>query len=57
MKETSKIYTKRRVSFMGGNLDPVTSHSYQKNKSSSQEPIFLDESENENIYVMISGII
>ena len=41
---------------MGGNLDPVTSYFYKKKKSLSQEPIVLDESENEKNDVMNSGI-
>ena len=39
---------------MGGNLDPFTSHFYKKKDLSAQEPIVLDESENENNDVMIS---
>ena len=44
MEEKSEKDTKKKVSFMGGNLDPVTSNFYKKN-SSAQEPIVLDESE------------
>ena len=55
MEENSEKGTKKKVLFVGGNLDPVTSHFYKKN-SSAQEPIVLDESEDENNDVMISGI-
>ena len=33
MEENSEKDTKKKVSFMGGNLDPVTSNFYKKNLS------------------------
>ena len=41
---------------MCGDLDPVTSYFYKKKTKSAQEPNVLDESEDENNDVMISGI-
>ena len=49
--------TKKKVSFMGGNFYPVTSYFYKKKTKSAQEPNVLDESEDENNYVMIYGLI
>ena len=57
MEEKSEKYTKKKVSFMGGNLDPITSLFYKKKKSSAQKPIFLGEYENKNNNVIISGLI
>ena len=57
MEDRSEINTKKKVSFMGGNFDPVTSHFYKKKKSSAQETIVFDESENEDNNVMIYGLI
>ena len=57
MEERSEKDTKKKVSFMGDNLDPVTSKFYNKKKLSPQEPIVSDESENENNDVKISGLI
>ena len=42
MEEKYEKDTKKNVSLMGGNLDPVTSHLYKKKKSSSQEPMVFD---------------
>ena len=57
MEEKSEKDTNKKVSFMGGNLYPVTSHFYKKNSLSAQEPIVLDEYENENNDVTISVLI
>ena len=57
MEEKSEKDTKKKVSFMGGNLYPVTSNFYKKNNLSAQEPIVLDEYENENNDVTISVLI
>ena len=56
MEENSEKDTKKKVLFMGDNLDLVTSNFYNKKNYSAQEPIVLDESEDENNDVMISGI-
>ena len=45
MEENYEKDTKKKVSFMGGNLDPVTSNFCKKKKLSDQEPIVSDESE------------
>ena len=57
MEEKSEKDTKKKFSFMGGNLDQVTPHFYKNKKSSAKEPIVLGESKNENNFVMISVII
>ena len=57
MEEKSEKYTKKKVSFMGGNFDPIASLFYKKKKSSAQIPIFLGEYENKNNNVIISGLI
>ena len=40
MEENSEKDTKKKVLFVGGNLDPVTSHFYKKN-SSVRNQLFL----------------
>ena len=45
MEEKYEKDTKKNVSLMGGNLDPVELHFYQRKNSSAKETFFLDESE------------
>ena len=57
MEENSGKDIKKKVSFMGRNFDPVTSHFYKKKKLSAREPIVFGGSENGNNYVIIYGPI